>query len=261
MNLPLPLIERSEKEIAQAIRKKCKEVKDVKDCHQVSVRAIGKRFDVDMHVSLDTNLRFEAVHKIASDVEREVKNILPNARVTVHTEPVGNSEHNIWGLVKSVAEETPGSRGIHNIHIQEIDGKIYVDFHLEVAASITVKQAHEIANQVETKLKEADHRISGITAHIETASDIISRELTEIETDMKWFIEDAALRFPEVKDVQGIVIGRVGEKLHVVLKCYFDPNISMEQTHAISDQLEKAIKSAYPSVERIFVHEEPYLKL
>ena len=77
---------------------------------------------------------------------------------------------------------------------------------------------------------------------------------------MKWYIEDAAKHFPEIKDVQGIIISRVGDSLHIVLKCYFDPNISMEQTHAISNKLEEAIKNAYPKVDRIDIHEEPYLK-
>jgi len=258
--LPLPLIERSEKEITRAIKKRVESLRDVKNCHQISVRMIRKRYDVAMHVSLDSNLKFEDVHKIASDIESEVKGILPNARVTVHTEPVGGNKHDIWRLVKDVAERTPGSRGVHNIHVQEVDGKIYLDFHIEVAANMTVKQAHEIADQVERKLKEINQNISGITAHIESASDIISRELSEIETDIKWYIEDAAKHFPEIKDVQRIIISKVGGGLHVVLKCFFDPNLSMEQTHAISNKLEEVLKSAYPNISRIDIHEEPYLK-
>jgi divalent metal cation (Fe/Co/Zn/Cd) transporter len=256
----VPLIERSEKEIAQAVKRRVESLNDVKNCHQISVRMLGRRYDVDMHVSLDRNLKFEDVHKIASNVEREVKTLIPNARVTVHTEPVGNNRHDIWKLVKEIAEGTPGSRGVHNIHIQEVEGKTYLDFHLEVAASISVKQAHEIADQVERKLKEANQIISGITVHIESASDIISRELTEVGTDLKEYIEDVSKRFPDIKDVQGIIVSKVGDGFHVVFKCFFDPNLSMGQTHAISNKLEEAIKNAYPSVSRIDIHEEPYLK-
>ena len=134
-----------------------------------------------MHISLDSDLEFEAVHKIASGIEREVKSILPNARVTVHTEPVGGNKHNIWRLVKEVAEEVPGSRGVHNIHVQESDGKICLDIRLEVTANTTVKQTHEIADQIERKLKEANQKISEITIHMESASDIISRELRSLK--------------------------------------------------------------------------------
>lgn len=258
--LSLPLVERSEKEIVQAIKHRVESLDDVKSCHQISVRMFGRRFDVDMHVSLDRNLKFEDVHKISSRVEREVRTLLPNARVTVHTEPVGTNKHDIWELVKNIAESSPGSRGVHNIHIQEVEGKTYLDFHLEVAASISLKQAHEIADQVEKKLKEANKTISGITVHIESASDIIQRELSETGTDIRGYVEDAAKHFTEIKDVQGIIVSRAGDGFHIVFKCFFDPNLSVEQTHAISTKLEESIRRAYPSVSRIDVHEEPYLK-
>jgi divalent metal cation (Fe/Co/Zn/Cd) transporter len=241
------------------IKKRVDAVKDVRGSHQISVRMFGKRFDVDMHLLLDSNLRFEEVHKIASDVEREVKKVLPKARVTVHTEPVGRNKHDISRLVREVAERAPGSRGVHNIHVQEVDGKTCLDFHLEVAADISVKQAHEIADQVERELKKVNHRIAEITVHIESASDIVSKESIQVMSDIEPYIVDAAKGFPEIKDVQGIMIRRVGASLHIAIeKCYFKPDITMEQAHAISNKLEKAIRTAYPNVDRIDIHEEPY---
>lgn len=255
--MPLPLVERSEKELVQTIKRRISTLRDVKDCHDVSVRMIGKKYDVDMHVSLESNLRFEYVHKIASEVEREVKNIIPNARVTVHTEPVGGNKNGVWRLVKEIAEGVPGSRGVHNIHVQKIDERLKIDLHLEVAANITVRQAHEISAQVERKLREANPKITEITVHVESASDEVSRELEDVETGVKWYIEHVAKGFPEIKDVQGIAIRRIDSSLHVVLQCYFDSNISIEQAHQVSNKLEKAIKSVYPNIERIDVHEEP----
>ena len=257
--MPLPLVERSEKEIGSAIKKRVEGLRDVRDCHQVSVRTIGRRFEVAMHVSLDSDLKFETVHEIASNVEKEVKKILPNARVTVHTEPVGGTKHDISRLVRDVAERAPGSRGVHNIHVQEVDGKTFLDFHLEVAADISVKEAHEIADQVERDLKKANPRIGGITVHTESASDIVSKESIQVTSDIEPYIVDTAKGFPEIKGVQGITIRRAGAGLHIAIeKCYFNPEISMEQAHAVCNKLEKAIRTAYPRVDRIDIHEEPY---
>ena len=257
--MPLPLVERSEKEIGSAIKKRVERLRDIRNCHQVTVRTIGRRFDVAMHVSLDSNLKFETVHKIASNVEREVKKILPNARVTVHTEPVGGNKHDISKLVRDVAERAPGSRGVHNIHVQEIDGQTFLDFHLEVAADISVKEAHEIADQVERDLKKENSKIAGITVHTESASDIMSKESIQITSDIEPYIVDTAKGFPEIKGVQGITIRRTGAGLHIAIeKCYFKPDIAMEQAHAICNKLEKAIRTAYPNVDRIDIHEEPY---
>lgn len=255
--MPLPLVERSPKEIAHIIRRRVERIKDVRSCHQVSVRMTGKRFDVDMHVSLDSDLRFEDVHRIASDVEEEVKNVVPNARVTVHTEPLVSGRESIWRLVKEVAEGVPGSRGVHNIHIQKVDGKTTVDFHLEVSANMSVKQAHYVSDQVERELRAADRSIAQITVHMESASDRISRELTGVETDLESYIEHVAARFPDIKRVHGIEIRKIADNLHVVLRCHFDPNINMKKAHEISNSLEREIKGAYPRIARIDVHEEP----
>jgi len=255
--LPLPLVERSEKEIAQIIRKRVETIKDVRGYHQLSVHMTGKRFYVEMHILLDSNLRFEDTHKISSNIEREVKKVVPNARVTIHTEPLGASRESIWRLVKETAEKVPGSRGVHNIHIQEIDGKLCIDLHIEVSANMTVKQAHDVSEQVESRIKVVNPNISEVTIHMESASERISRELKGAETELESYIEHVAERFPEIKLVHGIEIRRIGDSLHVVLRCHFDPNINMQKAHEISNSLEREVKSAYPSIARIDVHEEP----
>jgi divalent metal cation (Fe/Co/Zn/Cd) transporter len=254
--LPLPLVERSEKEMTQIIRKKVEAMKAVKSCRQLSVYMTGKRFYVEMHVSLDSSLGFEDTHKIALDIEREVKSVVPNARVTINTEPPENGIE-IWKLVKDTAEELPGSRGVHNIHIQKINGKLDVDFHLEVSANMTVKQAHQVASQVEKRIKAANSSISEVIVHIESASDRISKELAGIETELESYVEHVAKGFPEIKNVCSIKVRKFGASLHLVLQCRFDSKLRIKKAHEVSSQLESMIRKAYPDVTRIDIHEEP----
>jgi divalent metal cation (Fe/Co/Zn/Cd) transporter len=257
LKLPLPLIQHSEKEIANNIKKRVEAIKNVRGCHEVSVHITGKRVYVEMHVLLDSNLRLEDAHEITLDIERKIDNILPNARVTVHTEPFQSGRKSVWKVIKKIAEGVPGSRGVHNIHIQMIDGKFCVDLHLEVSANMTVKQAHDISHQIEKKIKAAKLNISEVTVHVESALEEISRELSGVETELEPYIEDVAKRFSEIKCVHGIRIRRIGDSLHVVFQCHFDSNIKMKKAHEISSKLENIIKSAYPNITRIDVHEEP----
>ena len=255
--MPIPLVERSETEIARAIKKRVETITDVRDCHLVTVRITGKRCDVDLHVSLDINLRFEDVHRIASKIEREVRHILPKARVTVQTDPQEHRREDIRTLVKEIADRVPGSRGVHNVHVQRIDEKTCLDFHLEVSANMTVKHADEISSEIEKKLKAANPNISEVTIHMESASDLISRELQGGGTEVKWYIEHAAKRFPEIKTVHGIRIRRIGDRFHVVLRCRFDPKLSIKRAHDVSTELEAMIKDAYPRIDRVDIREEP----
>ena len=251
-------MERSEKEIEHMVKKQLEAMKDVRGCHQVTVRMTGKRLDVSAHVFVDSNLRFEEVHRIVSKIEREVKKKLRgNARVTVQTEPIGHNSHDLVKVVKDIAESVPGSRGVHDIHIQKIAGKLCVDLHLEVRANMTVKQAHEISVRVEKGLR-AELDISEITIHIEDASDLIARErLSGDATELEWYIEHAAKLFPEIKTAHGIKIRTVNDKTHLAFSCHFEPNITVKHAHEVSEKLQSMIRSAYPDVERIDIHEEP----
>jgi divalent metal cation (Fe/Co/Zn/Cd) transporter len=160
-------------------------------------------------------------------------------------------------VIKETAEGVPGSRGVHNIHIQKINGKLLVDFHLEVSANITIKQAHDISEEVERRIRALNLGFEDVTVHIESASDRISREMIGVDAELELYIEHVAKRFPEVKKVHDIEVRRIGGNLHLVLHCHFDPEISLEKAHEISNEIEKAVRSEYPSVTRIDIHEEP----
>jgi divalent metal cation (Fe/Co/Zn/Cd) transporter len=159
--------------------------------------------------------------------------------------------------VKDAAEGTAGSRGVHNIHIQRVDGKLFVDLHLEVSANMTVKQAHDVAEQVEDKIRVTKPEVSEVTVHIESASDRILRELSGVETEMGSYVQHVAKQFPEIKNVSGIGVRKAGEGIHLTLRCRFEPELSIEEAHEISNKFEKILRTAYPEITRIDVHEEP----
>jgi divalent metal cation (Fe/Co/Zn/Cd) transporter len=255
--LPLPLVERSKKEITEKIRKKIESVEGVKGVRQIDVRVSGKRLDVNVILLVAGSLRWEDTHRLSLAAEREVKSKYPMARVTIDTEPVGNSTESVWKLVKDIAEGAPGSRGVHSIHIQRIDKKLFVDLHLEVGAEMTVKQAHEVADHVEAEIKSANPDISDVTVHIETASERVSKEIAGAETELESYVAHVAENFPEIKGVRAVKVRMVGDSVHLVVQCRFDANLSIEKAHAVSSRLEKEIRNAYPNITRIDVHEEP----
>jgi len=251
------LVERSEEEIAKAIRKKVESIQKVKGIRHLDVRASGKRLDVNVHAFLENGLTTEETHGVALAIERVVKDRYPDARITVDTEPVGPGQDGVWKAVKDAAEETAGSRGVHNVHIQRIDGRLYVDLHLEVSANMTVKQAHDVAEQVESKIKVTKPEVSEVTVHIESASDRILREWSGVETELESYVQDVAKQFPEIKNVSRISVRKAGHGTHLTLQCRFEPDLSIEEAHKISNKLEKTLKAAYPKITRIDIHEEP----
>jgi divalent metal cation (Fe/Co/Zn/Cd) transporter len=255
--VPLPIVDRSAQEIEWKIRRKVESLEDVKGIRHVTVRLGAKRLDVNIHVFLRDELGTQDAHRIALDIERTVRTAYPNARVSVDTEPIRSESESIWTAVKESAEGVPGSRGAHNVHVQTVDGKLYVDLHLEVSANMTVKNAHDVAEEVEKRIKKVNNEVAGVTVHVESASELISKELSGVETELEAFIQDLAKKYPEIRSVSNIGFRKFSGNVHLVLTCHFDEKTTIKEAHEISSELENQIKKTYPRITRIDIHEEP----
>jgi len=256
--MPLPLVERSQREVIQLLRSKIEEVPAVRAIQNIEVRMTGKRLDITAHILLDSTLEFEDVHRIVFEIERIIrKNIQRSARITVQTEPAGHTHHKMAARVVQVAEKVAGSRGVHNVHLQKIAGKWAIDLRVEVSANMTVKQAHNVSVQIERELRSAIPDLGEITTHLESASELIANELEGRGSELKWFVAHAAKRFPEIRAVHALHIRKTGENYSLALKCRFDSTMTIKQAHEISLKFATAIKNAYPNVDRIDIQEEP----
>jgi cation diffusion facilitator family transporter len=59
----------------------------VTDCHQVRLRHSGPRLFVDLHVLVDGKMSLQEAHRITEVIEDAIRDIVPDADVTVHAEP------------------------------------------------------------------------------------------------------------------------------------------------------------------------------
>jgi len=219
-----------------------------------------KKPHVHVHVLLKGDHGYDGIHKISATIDHEVRKVVPNARVSIRSGPgeAGGEAERIWELVKRIAEDEPGSRGAHNIHIQSLGGKLGVDFHLEVAAGMSVWQAHEVVTRIERKLRAADPKISEVVTHEETVSDLTSNERSGHGTELRWYIEHVATRFPEIKLASPPIIRQLGNhQLHVIIRAAFNPDLSMEKASQIASRLDTAIKQGFPAIVRVDITKEP----
>jgi divalent metal cation (Fe/Co/Zn/Cd) transporter len=255
--MPIPFFERSQSELSRMIERKVRLIRNVQSVRRVRVDMTGKKPVVVVVVWIDSKSSYEDTHKVALKIENEVKDILPNSRVLIRTEPAGSDRDHIWKLIKETAETVPGSRGAHNVHIRKVNGKLGVDFHLEVSANLTIKQASRISEQIERKLKETDPNIAEVLIHEESVEDLVDSERSGAGTEIRWYIEHVKKRFPEIKEMGKPEIRRAGEKLYVVMKCRFNPDISLKEADEIIGRFEASVKAAVPEVAMIQVHKMP----
>ncbi len=69
--------------------------------HRVRIRHVGAMLIIDMDIEIDPELSLREAHAIAADVEKSIKEHLPDVYdVIVHMEPKGNDEEERFGLSK-----------------------------------------------------------------------------------------------------------------------------------------------------------------
>lgn len=71
------------------------------------------------------------------------------------------------GDLRAAALAVPGVRGVHRIRTRGTEGEVYADLHVLVDPSMTVADAHRLADEVEAGIKERFANVIEVLVHIE----------------------------------------------------------------------------------------------
>jgi len=255
--MPIPLVERSDRELARKVRRTVQSLREVATCKEVTVGFTRKKPSIHFHVLLQGNPSFEDAHKICSRIDREVRYLVPNARVTIHSESSGTDKtKDVWKIVKRVGDAEPGSRGVQNIHLRKIDGTLGVDFSLQVSTLLTGKKAYEFESRISQKLRAADPRISEVVVHQESVPYLVFSEQWGHGTEMRAYVEHVSKRFPEIVWLGPPVIRRMTDGLYLADRVAFTPGTSADRVSQIRSELGAAIKNGYPGIAKTEIIEE-----
>ena len=249
--MPIPLVERSEREIERSIKRRIGSLSGVAECKQVTMGFTRKKPNIHFHVVLEGNPSFEDTHIVCFRIDREVRKLVPNSRVVIHSEPVGMGDTvDVWKLVKKIADNEPGSRGVQNVHLKKNNGDLGVDIKLQLDESSTRQQAVEIESKVAQTLKDSDPRISEAVIHKDSVSHLVFSEQWGHGTELTSYVEHLAKRFPELAWVGPLTSKRAIDGVHLVDRIAFRPGTDSDAIARIKSTLETALEKAYPAIVR-----------
>jgi cation diffusion facilitator family transporter len=251
------LLDRAPDGIPQKLREAAAGVEGVLRVGQVRVRRSGPKFFVDMTVDVDRNLSFERTHAIAEDVEVCVQSIAPGADVVVHTDPREVEREALAKRIRAVAYRN--QMAVHNIALQEDDGGIFVDLHLEVDDHLSLKQAHELASRIEDDLHVDMPEIDRVYVHLESCGTGVGdgRDVTHQEGELVEKVKRLTDEIAGPSRCHSILVRRQGDKLSVSLHCHLDKELSIVEIHDITTRIETRLKERIPRLDRCVVHAEP----
>jgi divalent metal cation (Fe/Co/Zn/Cd) transporter len=119
---------------------------------RVRVRRSGSDTFVDLTLGLPRNLTFQRSEQITSAASEAVRQRLPGADVVIHTVPTASLGESVFDRIRAVAARS--NLAIHDVSVRQYDGGVlHVEQHLEVPETMSLRQAHEIATQLESDMR------------------------------------------------------------------------------------------------------------
>jgi len=228
----------------------------VLEVDRVRIRRAGNRYFADLAVGLNRTVTFQRSGQLTQAVTEAVRRILPDADVTVASLPRALHSENIFDRIRAVA--THRNLNVHDISVQNIEGKLHVEQHVELDERMSLKEAHDQVTELEADMQRDLPEIADILTHIESEPATIEKpEAVVSDAELVHRLKAVASQFPEVLDVHDFIIKRVRGRLYISCHCTLPDDLPLSRVHDIQTELEIRFKQDAPELFRVLIHPEP----
>ncbi len=238
------------------------EVPGVRSCHQVRSRGHDRAVYADLHLQVDPGMSVEQAHAIAHEVQTRLRTYRPSLEdVTIHLEPAGSlplhpGHERISLQLRRLA--TGLGLEVHDVWAHEIEGRYYVDAHLEADGQLTLGQAHDLASSLESRAYAEIPNLAGLTTHLEPRghqTGTLSR--SGEEKDRIEAVQRALSTLETPLHCHEVQAHRGEDGWVVTLHCCLPEEMTLFQAHRVGTTLEERLRREIPDLERVVVHTEP----
>src|SRR5450432_2421154 len=232
--------------IITAVRK----VGGVLEVDRVRIRRAGNRYFADVSIGLARSVTFQRSGQVADEVTRAVHVVLPNTDVVVHSAPRPALSENIFDRVRAVA--TRHNLNVHDVSVQDLDGRLHVEQHIEMDEQLSLKEAHDRVSLMEDEIRAEVSEIASILTHIESEPATIEPGEQIVRTaDLEERLKAVATEFPEILDTHDLEVKHVRDHVYVSCHCTFSDDLPLARVHELSTALEIRFKQAAPELFRV----------
>ncbi|MGP0096643.1 MAG: cation diffusion facilitator family transporter [Terriglobales bacterium] len=228
----------------------------VLEVDRIRFRKAGSRFFADVSVGLQRNFTFQRSEQVSDAVRSRVREVLPDADVVVHSVPRARRSENIFDRIRAVASRH--NFNVHDVSVQDLNGELHVEQHLELDEQLSMKQAHDEVTRLEGEMRGEIPEIATILTHIESEPATIERgEQIVREPELEQRLKDIVKEFPEVMDVHEFQFKKVRARLYVSCHCTLPDDMPLSRVHDVQTSLEIRFKHDAPELFRVLIHPEP----
>lgn len=153
--------------------------------------------------------------------------------------------------VQSIVSNTEGVMNTESIQMRRSGHEIFADVIISLSGAASFDEAHKISSNVEKNIINSISNAK-VTVHFEPT-------WKDIPLDSK--VNSIASSVKGVEGVHNVNSSTSKEGIFISLHVLVDRNMSLEEAHKVSDDIEKQIRSAVSNINHITVHLEPYISI
>jgi cation diffusion facilitator family transporter len=255
------LMDRAPQEPRDAIQTAASQAPGVAETRRVRVRSAGNQLFADVTVAAGRTASLERAHDIAESVEEAIEEVAPGTDVVVHVEPVSETT----GLVERVQAAASREQGIHEVHnvvVHAFDEqglrKLHVTLHAKVREGMSLEEAHDLSERVETAVGEELGPHVRVDSHMEPLGGAeFGRDVTSEHDEIVATVREAATNEPDVLDCHEVLITSTAGALSIVAHVRGPGDLPLGRIHAASERIETRVRTRHPDVGQVLIHFEP----
>lgn len=153
--------------------------------------------------------------------------------------------------VQNIVSNTEGVMNTESIQMRRSGHEIFADVIISLSGAVSFDEAHKISSNVE----------KNITNSISNAKVTVHFEPTWKDVPLDSKVNSIASSVNGVEGVHNVYSSTSKEGIFISLHVLVDKNMSLEEAHKVSDEIEKQIRIAISNINHITVHLEPYVSI
>jgi cation diffusion facilitator family transporter len=251
------LVDRAPEGVSEKAAATIRAVPGVVDVERLRVRMVGSTHFIDAIVQVPRTYPIDRIDEIKRKAQAAVVKAFEDADLTFTAVPVARNNESIRERIMVIALNS--GLAVHHVTVHDLGGKLTVSIDLEVDGNMALTAAHDIAHGLERSIRdefgedvEVDTHIEPLEPELPLGSDAAPDRVEIIRAALSRFAADGAIH-----DIHSVRVRDTNAGEIVNFHCRAAPSMSVIKVHENVDEIERALRRAFPTVKRVISHAEP----
>ena len=251
------LLDRAPDGVSEQAANAIRAVPGVVGVQRLRARMVGATHFIDATVQVPRSFPIDRIEEIKQRAQEAVTRAIGDADLTFTAVPVARDNESVRERIMVIARNS--GLAVHHVTVHDLGGRLTVSIDLEVDGDMQLTAAHDIAHGLERNIREdfgwdveVDTHIEPLEPELPVGTDAAPERVEIIRTSLARFAADGAIH-----DIHNVRVRETDAGEIVNFHCRAAPSMSVIKVHENVDEIERALRRAFPSIKRVISHAEP----